>query len=310
MAERPVIKGNEQNIDLIARSFRKRMLSHAYIISGEEGTGAEDFADYIAAAIQCNEQRPGEDGKTGGIFAPCGHCPSCVKAFSRNHPDIIHVEHAKSSVLSIDEIRTQVVEDISIKPYYGPYKIYIVNDAQLMNESGQNALLKTIEEPEAYGIILLLTDNADGFLQTIRSRCITLYMDPLTKEAAAGALLDEDGTGFVQVLKDLKSMNSSDIFRHAKECEDSDRVQLIRILRLWFRDVLVIKSTGMTDDLFFADYRDSLELMAGETSFEGLNRIILAVDEAEARLKASVKAEAVYESLFLTVRRELGRKQL
>ena len=90
-------------------------------------------------------------------MGPCGICPSCIKAQTHNHPDIIRTAHEKKTVLSVQEIREQLVDTVSVAPYYGPYKIYIVEDAQLLNEHGQNALLKTIEEPPDYVLIFILT---------------------------------------------------------------------------------------------------------------------------------------------------------
>lgn len=90
------------------------------------------------------------------------HCSSCRKAMSRNHPDIIYVEHVKPTSIGIEEIREQLVSDVEIKPYTGPYKIYIVDEAEKMTIQAQNALLKTIEEPPAYAVILLLANNNTG----------------------------------------------------------------------------------------------------------------------------------------------------
>ena len=84
--------------------------------------------------------------------------------------------HEKPNTISIDDIREQINNDIVIKPYSSKYKIYIVPDADMMSVQAQNALLKTIEEPPAYAVILLLTENAEILLPTIRSRCVTLII--------------------------------------------------------------------------------------------------------------------------------------
>lgn len=320
MSEIPQVKGNKQNIDFFARSFQKGMLSHAYIIDGAEGSGKEALADFLAAALLCDEVN-GKDtdpnqqswGSMMGIsqgpkeFVPCGKCPSCIKALSGNHPDIIHVRHEKSTVLSVAEVRQQVVEDISIKPYYGPYKIYIVDDAHLLNENGQNALLKTIEEPQSYGIIFLMTDNSDGFLQTIRSRCIRINMDPPTNEETADSLLDEKGMELADLLGRAENMNALQISKAAKSLEETDRNQTINMLRIWFRDVLVYKCTSDKNRIILAKQMESIIKMAGKTSYEGINTIILGIDEADTRIKTSVKAEAAYESLLLLIRRTLKK---
>lgn len=307
---------DQQNIRYLSEAYVRGKLSHAYIIEGDAASGKEKMADYAAAALLCERNRlpdrsvpgPGTDpgSRPEGTFVlePCGICPSCVKAFSGNHPDIIHVHHEKDTVLSVNEIREQVVADIDIKPYYGPYKIYVIRDAQLMNENAQNALLKTIEEPAEYGLILLLTDNADGFLQTIRSRCICLRMGTISRAEAAGLLLDEDGSQVMEAVRGAAGLNAIKINQTAKTFEGMDRQQVMMILQILFRDILVYKSTQQTGRLYFSDRTDMIRKLAEGLSYEGVNRLLLSVDEGRARLKASVKAEAVYENLLLLIRRE------
>ncbi len=110
---------------------------------------------------RCSAKRAGVE--------PCGECHSCRQALSGNHPDIIRVTHEKPGSIGVEDIRGQVNNDIVIKPYYGPYKIYIINEGEKMTVQAQNALLKTLEEPPAYGIILILTANAGALLPTIEA---------------------------------------------------------------------------------------------------------------------------------------------
>lgn len=295
-------QGNERNLRLLSESYIKGKLSHAYIIEGSELSGRDEFIQNIAAALLCEKVT---SGAGIGELVPCGKCPSCIKAATKNHPDIIHVIHAKPTVLSVNEIREQVVSDISIKPYYGPYKIYIIYDAQLMNENAQNALLKTIEEPEPYGIIFLLTDNEDRFLQTIRSRCIRLSMEAVPRGDIADALLDEDGQ---QVIKALEGVLRSDAFqinKTAKEMEAMNRQQVVRIAGLWVRDLLVYKSTGDRGRLYFVAYEQSIRSMSASMTYEDINECLEVVDKVKARLSANVKAEAAFENMLLQIRHRI-----
>ena len=295
-------QGNERNLRLLSESYIKGKLSHAYITEGSKLSGRDEFIQNIAAALLCEKVT---SGAGIGELVPCGKCPSCIKAATKNHPDIIHVMHVKPTVLSVNEIREQVVSDISIKPYYGPYKIYIIYDAQLMNENAQNALLKTIEEPEPYGIIFLLTDNEDSFLQTIRSRCIRLSMDAVPRGDIADALLDEDGQ---QVIKALEGVLRSDAFqinKTAKEMEAMDRQQVVRIAGLWVRDLLVYKSTGDRSRLYFVAYEQSIRSMSASMTYEDINECLEVVDKVKARLSANVKAEAAFENMLLQIRHRI-----
>lgn len=119
------------------------------------------------------------------------HCRSCKQAIDHNQPDIIYVSHEKPNTIGVDDIRTQINNDVDIKPYSSRYKVYIVDEAQKMNQQAQNALLKTIEEPPAYAVIMLLTTNADSFLPTILSRCITLNMKTVKEDVIRNYLMKQ-----------------------------------------------------------------------------------------------------------------------
>ena len=158
------IIGHEEIIGHLKNAIESGKISHSYIFTGEPGSGKKLLAGTFAATLQC---------EAGGT-EPCQKCDSCKKAMGKNHPDIIMVSHEKPGTITIDEIRDQVINDIDIRPYYSPYKIYIIADADLMTPQAQNALLKTIEEPPEYAVILLLTNNIGGLLPTIQSRCVRL----------------------------------------------------------------------------------------------------------------------------------------
>lgn len=129
------IVGHEQIVTHLKSAMKLGKVSHAYILSGEKGCGKKLLADVFAETLQCEK----------GGTEPCGSCHSCVQAQSGNHPDIIHLMHEKPNSISVDDVRTQIVNDVLIKPYSGKYKIYIVPDAEKMTAAAQNALLKTTE---------------------------------------------------------------------------------------------------------------------------------------------------------------------
>ena len=133
------ILGNEQIIEHLQNAIRMGKVSHAYILNAPESSGKRLIAEAFAATLQCEEKGT----------EPCGMCHSCKQAVSHNHPDIIYVRHEKPNTISVDDIRVQINQDIAVKPYSSPYKIYIVDEAEKMNVQAQNALLKTIEEPPA-----------------------------------------------------------------------------------------------------------------------------------------------------------------
>ena len=177
------IIGHDDVVNHLQNAIRMGKVSHAYIFNGEVGAGKKTLASAFAMALQC--EKHGTD--------PCMECDSCKRALSKNHPDIITITHEKPNSIGIEDIRIQLIDDVSIKPYTGPYKIYILNEAEKLTLQAQNALLKTIEEPPSYGVILLLTTNADTFLPTILSRCIRLDLKPVPGEQLKDYLMKSCG---------------------------------------------------------------------------------------------------------------------
>ena len=177
------VVGHKNIIQYIENAVKTDKVSHAYILNGEKGSGKRLLANLFAMSLQC--QNRDEDGDA------CGKCQSCKQAASNNQPDIIRVTHEKPNTISIDDIREQINNDIVIKPYSSKYKIYIVPDADMMSVQAQNALLKTIEEPPAYAVILLLTENAEILLPTIRSRCVMLKLRNIKDQLIKKYLMEQ-----------------------------------------------------------------------------------------------------------------------
>ena len=177
--------GNEQIKEHFLHAISSGKVSHCYVISGEDGLGKMTAAKAFAQTLECQAEPANR---------PCGVCHSCTQFLSGNHPDVIFPGHEKPTVIGVDDVRTQIIGDIQIKPYCSPYKIYIVDEAQKLSVQAQNALLKTIEEPPAYGIILLLTTNAASMLETILSRSIVLNMKPVESEAFTSYMRENSNT--------------------------------------------------------------------------------------------------------------------
>ena len=163
------IIGHEQIKEHFQKAIANNKVSHAYILTGEAGMGRKSLANAFALTLLC------EKGKS----EPCMECHACKQVLSGNHPDLIYVDHEKPGSIGVDDIRKQINDTIMVRPYSSYYKIYIVDEAEKMTQQAQNALLKTIEEPPSYAVIILLTTNQDAFLPTILSRCVQLKLKPL-----------------------------------------------------------------------------------------------------------------------------------
>ena len=160
-----MLLGNERMKENLTASLKKGHISHFYLISGPAGSGKKTLARLISAAVLC---------KNGG--KPCFSCAVCRKVMENNHPDVITVEDPEHKAVAVKIVR-QIREDVFIRPNESDRKIYIF--PQELGTEGQNALLKILEEPPKYGVFLLLTDNPEKILPTVRSRCTELKLLPL-----------------------------------------------------------------------------------------------------------------------------------
>ena len=160
--------GNDRLKTNLAESLAKKHISHFYLISGPEGSGKHTLARLLAAAILCRDSK-----------RPCLSCGPCRKLMEGNHPDFITVEDPEHKNVAVKIVR-QFREDVFIRPNESDYKIYLF--PQELGVEGQNALLKILEEPPKYGVFLLLMDNPDKILPTVRSRCTELKLTALPED--------------------------------------------------------------------------------------------------------------------------------
>ncbi len=169
--------GNRRLKDNLYASLSRGHMSHFYLISGPAGSGKKTLARLLAAALLCR-----------GSEAPCLQCGVCRKVMADTHPDFITVRDPEHKNIPVKMIR-QVREEMFILPNEADRKIYMI--AQDMGIEGQNALLKILEEPPSYGVFLLLTDNPEKLLPTVRSRCVQLDLQALPEDLLKSALKKE-----------------------------------------------------------------------------------------------------------------------
>lgn len=164
------LAGNSRLKELLFERGEGRGLAHAYIIAGQSGSGRHTLARLIATAMMCNA----ETGRR-----PCGKCAPCKKVIMNLHPDVVVVSGAgEGKPITVGQVRS-LRADAYIRPNEGERKVYLLEEADQMNASSQNALLKLLEEGPKYAAFLLLCENTGGLLQTVRSRCEELFLVPV-----------------------------------------------------------------------------------------------------------------------------------
>lgn len=319
------IVGHEQIKEHLQAAIRDKKPFHAYIFQGDVGVGKETMARTFAAGLQCQSE---ED-------KPCKDCVSCHQIESGNQPDVFWVIRDRAS-LGVEEIREQLCNTMDIKPFSSPYKIYIVPEAEKMTEAAQNALLKTIEEPPEYGIVILLTSNINELLSTIQSRCLTLEFRPLSTAAVENYLttqcqipdyLAKASAAFAQgnLGKAVRYAKSEDfierkdqilsLLRHVGQMDLSEMLAIIKdlgtrkeeirdyidLMALWYRDVLLFKATKNVNSLLFQEEVAHISREASERSYEKIEEILQAFDKAKIRLRANVSFDVTMELMLLTL---------
>ena len=314
------ITGHLQNV------IRMKKVSHAYLIQGEQGSGKKMLASIFAKTLQCEEK---------GI-EPCGKCRSCRQADSNNHPDIRWITHEKATI-GVDDIRLQLNNDIYIKPYSSEYKIYIIEDAEKMTEQAQNAMLKTIEEPPKYAVIILLTVNAKLLLPTILSRCLLLNIRPVARKLVVTLLKEKHGiAGYMaeiaadfadgvpgkaisyaqssefvsqkedvlKVLRRLDYMPADELYKKVKDWAEKKQElpDIFSLMNLWFRDILVMKSTNGAGRFVFREEETELVRQAELLSYYHLQQCLEAMETIQQRISANVNLEVSLELLLYTIK--------
>ena len=319
------ILGNEKIRHQLRESITKQSISHAYILAGDKGIGKSKIAREFAMELICEKH-------TG-----CGECPACRQFLADAYPDFFYMNAEGKESIGIDRIRESIVNDVTIRPYHGKVKIYVIDEADKMTVGAQNALLKTIEEPPEYVVILLLVRNMSLLLETIRSRCIKLLLSAVSTDRIKGWLVEKgiseevatmvasysngapgiakamaESEDFavmyeqnVEFLKKISEVGINDILIFIEELKKraGGFKEFINFLRLWYRDICILKLTKKIENLVFIREESIILRLSREYTLRKINSIIDLIDETETRLNFNVSGDTVMELLFIGLRK-------
>ncbi|MBN1527051.1 MAG: DNA polymerase III subunit delta' [Candidatus Omnitrophica bacterium] len=308
------IRGQDSAISLLKRSIANGRVAHAYIFLGPSGVGKFTTALAFAQALNCAGAKAGEG---------CGVCAPCRKILKSNHPDVLAVRPEKDSTsIKIDQMR-ELIRNISLRPYEGKRKVYVIDGAEAMTPETSNALLKTLEEPPPDSVLILVAENLENLFSTVVSRSQVVRFFPLGADAVKAILMKEYGVDEekARVLSRLSSGRLGEALRYAEGKLFDKRTRLIDsliakglfdtdfdgvsrdemrlyldIMLTWFRDILVYKELGTAATLVNIDRKEAVSRAAANLSSDylcdAIRRIIetLSYLDQNANQKLAVAA--------------------
>lgn len=318
------IVGQEQVIYYLRQMIINKKIAHAYIFEGPPEVGKIMAAKAFAKGIQCKNY--GQE--------VCNICAACVKANRNNHPDIKIIEPEGKSIKNrqIEEFQ----QDLLRKPYESHKKVYIIKNANDMTISAQNRLLKTLEEPPSYAVIILISTNVNSFLPTIKSRCQILKFHRVgekhiqrfminkygicEEQARVFAAFSDGIPGRAIKLKEseefktkrekiiemieellqnnpLKAFELVDFFQQNKDNID----EILDFMLFWFRDILILMETGSEKFLINLDKKSTLQKHLHRIGYEKITHIIEEIEKTKNDIKANVNFQLAVEMMLLNI---------
>lgn len=316
--------GQEELVSKLRRAISGKTLSHSYVLSGPEGIGKKTLARAFVSELVCTS--PNSDG-------PCGKCNAC-KMYQANIPSDYIWLQPENERISVDDIRT-IQNDIIIRPLYSDRKVYVIPGGEDMTVQAQNCLLKILEEPPRYAIIIIIAVTSDSLLPTVMSRVIHYELDKYSKNDLS-LILTEKGIHtnpeylkaiygysggvpgkaieliqseqFVQMREDmirlilsiiddkLNLADSADYF----ESNKGEFTTLLNILQLFYRDALVMKNSN-GDTVINTDKTEIVQTIERSLSMRKAVRNIQCISETQTNIKRNANFRLAVENMLLTL---------
>ena len=300
------IKGQDRPIQILEGYIEQLRLEGGYLFIGPEGVGKKLVAKQLAKQVNCLQDN----------FDTCDRCVSCMKIENNQHPDVHIIENALEPEIKIESIR-QMQRDISLKPYEGKRKVFIIDNAHRLTAEAQGAILKTLEEPPAGSLIILISDKPALLFKTIISRCKILKFLPLKREELKEIFkrdysLDNNTAHFLAYFSEGRlgralRLKDTDVLREKNRIIDKftlsprtydlanlpienkeDVRGMLNILATWFRDIYLIKIGMPYSEIINFDRKEELLKLMSSFSFLDLNEILYSISDSISYLERNI----------------------
>ena len=317
----------ERIINYLKKIKAAGSISHAYIIQDEFSENAKTIAYAFAMSLHCQK---------GGVEA-CYDCHACKQILKNNHADLIYVEAQNQKSISVGDIREKVNDTVEIKPYSSLYKVYIIDKADSMTVQAQNALLKTMEEPPEYAVIILIAQSLDRFLPTIKSRCIKLHISLISNQVILEKLrslgidseLSKSLASFsrgnlakaltfsreeniniykenINILTNISSSNSIELYDYAELINAREnKMDFMDFCLMWYRDILLLSVNKNAENLIFKSEYRTLRKLTSVYSFSDLENITDSINHAIEELSSNVNSKYVIKLMLMQCAKQL-----
>ncbi|NLI57383.1 MAG: DNA polymerase III subunit delta' [Clostridium sp.] len=322
------IIGQNEVISRLRAQIKNKKVGHAYIFSGPKGIGKKTVAKIFASLAICQNSSGDEN---------CGTCQACRLFRGGSNPDFYHIKTEKNTI-GVEEIRS-MQKDVYIKPLYSPKKVYLIEEAEKMTVQAQNCLLKTLEEPPLYAIIIMTTSNYQSLLETIRSRSVIYNFKKNTFEEVKKYLinngqLDINEASFIAsyadgVIGKAKELLESSEFKELREKtieillklnekklidiffaydffeENKEKIEeILDIMLTFYRDILIAKKFGNEKMLINLDKKDIILRNQNNFSTENIYKNIEVIDDLRNNIKKNVNYQLAVEVMLMKLQEE------
>ena len=339
------IKGQDKPIQILKSYIEQDHLKGGYLFVGPEAVGKKSIAKTLAKAVNCEainldtSTALSVNGERSRTIDSCDRCISCIKIEKNQHPDVHIIDATTLSSIDIEQNRSdaggsdaikighirQLQKDISLKPYEGKKKVFIIDDAHNLTQAASGALLKILEEPPQDTLIILISNKPTLLFKTIISRCKVLKFCSLARPELENifkkdfalndntahflAYFSEGRLGCALKLKDtdiLKGKNriiDQIVFSRKANINNlliqnrEDMRAYLNILVTWFRDIYLLKVGIGTLEIINFDRRDDLLKVMSRFSFLDLDQILNSISDSILYLEQNINIKLLFSNL-------------